>query len=363
MLSVVIAFFLYGLLHSADPLFTGAAGEINAERMIIMPKHDMMFGRLPQSHINYLESLEGITNIAWVDMLSMDINSMTENIPIFAISKDYFKVMDRFEASPAEKEAFFSNRRGALAGKAAADIKGWKVGDLVSIPTFSEKNDGSNIWEFVIEGIYTTNPAADELGIMVRNEYVEEARIANKGTVSMILFNLDDPSKADEVSNIIDNNYKNSAYATFTGNEITLSQKMLSDIGNIKLIITAIISAVFFTLLLVTANTMSQSVRERTSDLAILKSLGYKDRQIFVSILLESNFIILIGASLGLILTLITIPFIDQASGGLTGGIIVFDLYQVIRGILIGVLMASLAGILPAYQAYKLKVVDALAKG
>jgi putative ABC transport system permease protein len=271
--------------------------------------------------------------------------------------------MDRFEALPEEKEAFFSNRRGALAGKAAADIKGWKVGDLVSIPTFSEKNDGSNVWEFVIEGIYTTNPAADELGIMVRNEYVEEARIANKGTVSMIMFNLDDPSKADEVSNIIDNNYKNSAYATFTGNEITLSQKMLSDIGDIKLIITAIISAVFFTLLLVTANTMSQSVRERTSDLAILKSLGYKDGQIFISILLESNFIILIGASLGLMLTLITMPFIDQASGGLTGGIIVFDFYQVIRGILIGVLMASLAGILPAYQAYKLKVVDALAKG
>ena len=215
----------------------------------------------------------------------------------------------------------------------------------------------------MIEGIYTTNPAADELGIMVRNEYVEEARIANKGTVSMIMFNLDDPSKADEVSNIIDNNYKNSAYATFTGNEITLSQKMLSDIGDIKLIITAIISAVFFTLLLVTANTMSQSVRERTSDLAILKSLGYKDGQIFISILLESNFIILIGASLGLMLTLITMPFIDQASGGLTGGIIVFDFYQVIRGILIGVLMASLAGILPAYQAYKLKVVDALAKG
>ena len=164
-------------------------------------------------------------------------------------------------------------------------------------------------------------------------------------------------------SNIIDNNYKNSAYATFTGNEITLSQKMLSDIGNIKLIITAIISAVFFTLLLVTANTMSQSVRERTSDLAILKSVGYQDRQIFISILLESNFSILVGASFGLILTLITIPLIDQASGGLTGGIILFDSYQVVRGILIGVLMASLAGILPAYQAYKLKVVDALAKG
>ena len=98
MLSVVIAFFLYGLLHSADPLFSGAVGEINAERMIVMPKHDMMFGRLPQSHINYLESLDGIANIAWLDMLSMDKNSMTENIPIFDISKDNFKVMDRFEA-------------------------------------------------------------------------------------------------------------------------------------------------------------------------------------------------------------------------------------------------------------------------
>ena len=110
MLSVVIAFFLYGLLHSADPLFSGAAGEINAERMIIMPKHDMMFGRLPQSRINYLESLDDVTNIAWIDMLSMDINSMTENIPIFAISKDYFKVMDRFKSSPEAKAAFFANR-------------------------------------------------------------------------------------------------------------------------------------------------------------------------------------------------------------------------------------------------------------
>jgi len=361
--SVIVAFFLYGLLHSADPLFDGAVGEINAERMIMMPKHDMMFGRIPQSHINYLESIDSVTDVAWIDMLSMDINSMMENIPIFAISDDYFEVMDRFKASANEKEAFFSNRTGALVGKAAADIKGWKPGDLISIPTFSAKNDGSNVWEFYVEGIYTTSPAADELGIMVRHEYVEEARANNKGTVSMIIFNLDDPTKADQISNIIDNNFKNSAYATFTGNEITLSQKMLSDIGNIKLIITSIISAVFFTLLLVTANTMSQSVRERTSDIAILKSLGYKDMQIFISILLESNFIILIGAAFGLGFTVMTVPLIDQASGGLTGGLIVFDIFQVLRGILIGVLMASLAGILPAYQAYKLKVVDALAKG
>jgi putative ABC transport system permease protein len=138
---------------------------------------------------------------------------------------------------------------------------------------------------------------------------------------------------------------------------------MLSDIGNIKFIITAIISAVFFTLLLVTANTMSQSVRERTSDIAILKSLGYKDFQIFTSILLESNFIILIGAFLGLLFTIMTVPLIDVASGGLTGGIFKFETYQFIRGILIGILMASLAGIWPAYQAYRLKVVDALAKG
>ena len=74
--SVIVAFFLYGLLHSADPLFNGAVGEINAERMIMMPKHDMMFGRIPQSHINYLESIDSVTDIAWIDMLSMDINSM-----------------------------------------------------------------------------------------------------------------------------------------------------------------------------------------------------------------------------------------------------------------------------------------------
>ena len=198
--------------------------------------------------------------------------------------------------------------------------------------------------------------------------YAKAQKGANKtipigGQVFISVKDSDKKYLNDLVPLVIDNNFKNSAYATFTGNEITLSQKMLSDIGNIKLIITSIISAVFFTLLLVTANTMSQSVRERTSDIAILKSLGYKDMQIFISILLESNFIILIGAAFGLGFTVMTVPLIDQASGGLTGGLIVFDIFQVLRGILIGVLMASLAGILPAYQAYKLKVVDALAKG
>ena len=362
-MSVIVAFFLYGLLHSSDPLFDGSVGEINAERMLTMPKHDMMFGRLPLSHINYLDSIESVTKITWLDMISMDINSMTENIPIFAVGGDYFGVMDRFKVPHEQEEAFYSTRTGALVGKTAADIKGWKVGDHISVPTYAAKSDGSTEWEFDIVGIYTTNPAADELGIMVRYEYVEEARISNKGTVSMIGFNLDDPSKADKISNLIDENFKNSAYATFTGNEIALSQKMLSDIGNIQFIITAIISAVFFTLLLVTANTMSQSVRERTSDIAILKSLGYKDFQIFTSILLESNFIILIGAFLGLLFTIMTVPLIDVASGGITGGIFKFETYQFIRGILIGILMASLAGIWPAYQAYRLKVVDALAKG
>ena len=142
-----------------------------------------------------------------------------------------------------------------------------------------------------------------------------------------------------------------------------MAVKMLEDVGDFQLIVSSIMAAVFFTILLIAANTMNQSVRERIPDLAILKSMGYKDAHLFIMVLIECNILVLIGAFIGIFSALLILPLIDAASGGFTEGILGIDTSQILSGLGLGILLASLAGFIPAYKAYSLKVVDALAKG
>jgi len=145
--------------------------------------------------------------------------------------------------------------------------------------------------------------------------------------------------------------------------ESGMAVKMLEDIGDFQLIVSSILAAVFFTILLIAANTMNQSVRERIPDLAILKSMGYKNIHLFIMVIIECNVLLVVGAALGLFTAVSLLPLIDAASGGVTQGMFSVDTFQILSGLGLGILLASLAGFIPAYKAYSLKVVDALAKG
>ncbi len=224
--------------------------------------------------------------------------------------------------------------------------------------------DGSYNWSFDVVGFYTvTQLAGDEMAAIVNYESVDEARLSEKGTISMIMARIANPNMADSISDKVDDRFMNSSYATRTGPESMMAVEMASEVADIELIMTAILLSVFFTILLVSANTMSQSIRERTIEIGVLKCLGYKDRQLFVSVMLEATFLTFCATGLGLLGTLLLIPVVEQLSDGVLANTFNLELEIIFGGFILGLIVAFLAASVPAYQALTLRVVDALRKG
>jgi putative ABC transport system permease protein len=224
--------------------------------------------------------------------------------------------------------------------------------------------DGSYDWSFQVVGFYTAKQIkGDEMGAVINWDSFDEARLNQKGTVGMIMAKVSDASLGADISKIIDERYMNSSYATRSGPESAIAVEMAGEIGDIELIINAILLAVFFTILLVSGNTMAQSIRERTNDIGVLKCLGYKDKTIFFSVILEAITICFCAVISGLLFTIILIPAIEAASGGLLGDVLSVRTSTILGAFLISLIIAFMAAAVPAYQALRLKVVDALREG
>ena len=357
-LSVSIAFLLFGLLQAASPIFTGQMDGLRADLVMTMSRFSMV-GKIPYSHVEFIKEIEEVESVLYMDYItSVSQDSMLDGITV-AMGGD-IEIYERFKISNEDLKAFKNLKIGALVGEAFAIEKDISIGDRVFVKSLSMNADGTYDWEFEVVGLYNSSPKADEMGIVVNYDYFEDSRISDKGTVAVIISKVSNPEFADIISQKIDNEFTNSSWATRSGPESQLAASIMADFGDIELIINAILSAVFFTILLVTGNTISQSVRERTTDLAVLKTLGYQDNQIFIMVLLESLFLILLGVFTGLGMSLLSIPAINAASGGLMEGLFFLTTEKLLLACFIGVLVSFVSSIMPAYKALNLKVVDAL---
>jgi putative ABC transport system permease protein len=357
-LSVSIAFLLFGLLQAASPIFTGQMDGLRADLVMTMSRFSMV-GKIPYSHVEFIKEIEGVESVLYMDYItSVSQDSMLDGITV-AMGGD-IEIYERFKISNEDLKAFRNLKIGALVGEAFAIEKDISIGDRVFVKSLSMNADGTYDWEFEVVGLYNSSPKADEMGIVVNYDYFEDSRTSDKGTVAVIISKVSNPEFADVISQKIDNEFTNSSWATRSGPESQLAASMMAEFGDIELIINAILSAVFFTILLVTGNTISQSVRERTTDLAVLKTLGYQDNQIFIMVLLEALFLILLGIFTGLGMSLLSIPAINAASGGLMEGLFFLTTEKLLLACFIGVLVSFVSSIMPAYKALNLKVVDAL---
>jgi putative ABC transport system permease protein len=357
-LSVSIAFLLFGLLQAASPIFTGQMDGLRADLVMTMSRYSMV-GKIPYSHVEFIKEIEEVESVLYMDYItSVSQDSMLDGITV-AMGGD-IEIYERFKISNEDLKAFRNLKIGALVGEAFAIEKDISIGDRVFVKSLSMNADGTYDWEFEVVGLYNSSPKADEMGIVVNYDYFEDSRISNKGTVAAIVSKVSNPEFADVISQKIDDEFTNSSWATRSGPESQLAASMMAELGDIELIINAILSAVFFTILLVTGNTISQSVRERTTDLAVLKTLGYQDNQIFIMVLLEALFLILLGVFTGLGMSLLSIPAINAASGGLMEGLFFLTTEKLLLACFIGVLVSFVSSIMPAYKALNLKVVDAL---
>ena len=362
-MSMFIAFWLYGTLNTFAAVFTGSIDGLSDENIIVMPRYDM-FGKLPLSHASFIEEIEGVEKVMFMDFLmSESMESMLDGI-VYAVSPNFFEVYDRFVTDEEALAEMISNPNAAIVGKLMADEKGLEIGDILAIKSSSMNSDGTYNWSFQVVGFYTAKQIkGDEMGAVINWDSFDETRISQKGTIGYIIAKVSDASLANEIGNIIDERYMNSPYATRSGPESAIAVEMAGEIADIELIVNAILLAVFFTILLVSGNTMAQSIRERTNDIGVLKCLGYKDKTIFFSVVLEAITICFAAVISGMLFTLILIPVIDVASGGLTADAISLSASTVFGASLAGLIIAFMAAAVPAYQSLRLKVVDALREG
>ena len=362
-LSVFVAFLLFALLSAIGFAFRGGVDVADAERLIIIDKVSLI-NLLPMSYMSRIASTDGVesvTHASWFGGYYQEPRNQFGQFPVDPQS--YFDMYSEFNIPEEQLEAFKQNRTGAVVGQDIAATYGWKIGDRIPIQaTIWTKADGGRTWEFDLEGIFSTDdPRGSSALMLFQYDYFEEARAFAKGTVGWYVLRVAKGADPIRVANTIDLQFSNSPNETKTSTEAAFAQSFTKQFGNIALIVTLILGAVFFTLLLVSGNTMSQSVRERISELAVLKTLGFNDRTVLGVVLSESILIMLLGGLLGLGLGwLIVQGLAKQMAAFLPGVFLSPGAIAAGIGMMIGA--GILAGIFPALKAMRLSIIDALAR-
>ena len=362
-LSVFVAFLLFSLLSASGFAFKGGEDVADAERLIVIHKVSLI-NPIPMSYQNRILATEGVasvTHASWFGGYYQEPKNQFGQFPVDPQS--YFDMYPEFDLPAEQLEAFKRNRTGAVVGKELATLFGWKVGDRIPIQaTIWTKADGGRTWEFDIEGIFSTSDPRGSTALMLfQYDYFEESRAFGKGTVGWYILRVSPGADPVQVAKAIDLQFANSPNETKTSTEAAFAKSFTQQFGNIALIVTLILGAVFFTLLLVSGNTMSQSVRERISELAVLKTLGFTDRSVLGIVLSESILIMLIGGLLGLGIGWVLVQGMAEKMGAMLPGLFLSPgaILSAI-GIMIGA--GVVAGIFPAIKAMRLSIIEALAR-
>ena len=360
LLSILVAFVLFGFLCAIKQALAGGVTLAGQNRLWVRHKVSIIQS-LPEFYKARIERIAGVaaaTHQTWFGGTYQDPKNFFPQMPV--VPEEFLDMYPEFTLSPEEKQAWFRTRTGAIVGRKTADRFHWKIGDKVPIlSSIYGKTDGSRLWEFDIVGIYDGKEKnTDTTQLFFHYDYFEEARMWNKGQVGWYIVRVKDPAEAAAVAKRIDEEFENSTAETKAEPEGAFLQGWANQIGDITLITATILSAVFFTILLVAGNTMAQSVRERTGELGVLKAMGFTNAQVLSLVLGESCMLAILGGGLGLGLSSLMI-----ARGDPTGGMLplfFFPTLDVLLGAALSVALGLVAGIFPALQAMRLRVADSL---
>ncbi len=364
LLSVIIAFLLFGMLETVDYAFAHpSSGVTGADKLVTTNKYSITLA-LPISDVQQIRSVPGVAEVTWMSWFGgyyQESKNFVFALPVDADS--YFNLhKDEFVVGDAEMRAFRSTRTGALLNAALVKKFGWKVGDKVPLHStiWAQKSDGSLDWTFDVVGTFSvkdpTQASAQSSTLLFHYELFDEGRSFGKGSVSWFEERVDDPSQASAISNRIDALFANSPNETKTQPANDFQMAFIKQFGDIGFVLRAILGAVFFTLLFLTGNTMMQSVRERIPELAVLKTLGFGDGKVLGLVLAESLLLCVLASIIGLGLSYAALPIIKVALPGLE-----LSPRVLIPGLGAAVLLALIVGTPPALRAMRLNIVDALA--
>jgi len=358
-LQVSVAFVLFGVLQGLKTGIEHAVQAARADLLIVHSRQDFIFSGLPLGLLEQIRAVPGVKLATPVELFGSYYQKPENGMLIVAVrpDKDWTDAFT-FAVAPGPLAAFGRSRTAALVTEYAAHKYGWKIGDRIPLVSQVANKDRTTTWAFDIVGTFTDSDfTPGRYKILVNYDYYDQARLSNTGTVNHFNVAVTDANLAVPVADAIDRLSSNSSHETKTESIRELAQQQVQQIGDLDFLVHAVVSAVLAALLFGTATMMMQSVRERTPELAVLKTLGFTDRAVFLLVLVEAVLVCLAAAACGLALSLLVFPFAARFVSGLT-----MPPVTVATGLALAVALAAVSAAIPAVRAARLQVASALAE-
>jgi putative ABC transport system permease protein len=352
-----VAFALFGVLQGLKTGVEHVVGETRADLLLVHGNLSLI-DSLPLAVLEPIKSVPGVKAVVPVELFGATYQNPNQKLGLVAIRPDEgWLSAFTFTIAPEQVAAFRKTRTGAIIREGLVKKYGWKVGDHIPLISTTAQMNGSLDWAFDVVGTYTDSDIGGGTDIILINyDYFDEARLAGKGTVKHFNVSISDPKLAVKVADDIDRRFANSSNETRTESLRELAQSQMQSIGDLNFLIRSIVSAVLAALLFATATMMMQSIRERTPELAVLKTLGFTDRDVFLFILAEALAVFIAAAACGLGLAMLVFPLASQIVRGLSMPLVV-----VLVGLACAAAVAVISASFPAVLAARLNIAAALA--
>jgi putative ABC transport system permease protein len=364
LLSILVAFLLFGFLQAVKIAFEAGAESADARRLLTTARYSII-EPLPMAYLRRIEQVPGVVGAASADWFGAKYQNESNAFPVFAVDpRRYLDMYPEFTIPLDQRRAFAETRTGAVAGRRLAERYGWKVGQRLPISSeIHPRADGSLSWEFDLVGLLDADDPAVRANtdmVLINVAYFDEARQFGKGKTGWYVVRVADSTEARAIAARIDALFANSPDETRTQPEKEFAVGFARQIGDLGALVTRILVAVFFALLILTGNTMAQSIRERIPELAILKTLGFPDSTVTGLVLAEAALLLVLGAALGMAAAAGLLPVVNGSTGGRFPPLFVSaGTWLLAAAIALG--LALVIGLPPAWRVRRLRIVDALA--
>ncbi|MBT4522150.1 MAG: FtsX-like permease family protein [Halieaceae bacterium] len=357
--SLFVAFLLFGLLQSVSVAFSEGPDLDGVDRLIIAPKYSII-DQLPLNYSRQILQVKGVEVLSHQTWFGGTFRNGRSFFPRFPIQPETFMdIYPELVLPQDQRQAFINTRTGVIIGRSLAQKFNLKVGDKLPLTATIWENKDKGPWEFDLVGIYDIpGEEVSDAQLFINYNYFDEYRLRGTGLVGKFIVRIDNPDRAAEVALEIDTLFANSSNETKTSTEKAYNQMFANQVGDIGFIMTSILSAVFFTILLLTGNTMAQGIRERIPELAILKTLGFSNVSVLLIVMSESILMVLIGCVPGLFAASAILPGLAVSVSFLAG--VEMSAFVFAQGMVLAVLLGLIVGTPPALRALRLNIVDAL---
>ena len=357
-----IAFMIFGTLTAFQQAFDSGVDLAADDRLIVLNKINFTQS-LPVSYANRVRAVEDVDALTHLNWFGGYYQEPRDQFAMFAVDAENFMgVYDELVMSDDERSAWVANRQGLIAGKAIAERFGWQKGDRIPVNSniFSQR-DGSTSWEFDIESVYEgADPQTDTNSVYFHYEYFNETQSFGGDFIGFMAVRTSDPSRNEAVIKAIDDMFANSPAETETVPEKVFNKAFIEQIGNLSLILTSVVLAAFFVILVIVGNSMILSIRERTAEIGVMKTLGFSSARIFRMVLAESLLLALLGGLLGVAASGSLVALVNSAPIQLPTLVLSGSVWS--QALLFMVGLGFITGIVPAMNALRLNIITALSR-